>query len=58
MNIVDTLSGASSVVDAATGFGVTGQMVVYNEIVSIVTWPIGQFVIVLWHDVIVYSTVV
>ena len=47
MKMVETLSGATSVVEAAAWTPVTGQMVVYNEIVSVVTWPIGRFVIVL-----------
>ena len=46
MKIVEILSGAISVGDGA-GIRVTGQMVVYKDIVSVVTWPIGQFVIVL-----------
>ena len=37
---------------------VTGQIVVLRNIVSVVTLPVGQFVIVEWQDVIVYVLVV
>lgn len=36
---------------------VTGQMVVYAEMVSVVTWPTGQFVTEAAHEVIVTTFV-
>lgn len=54
MKIVEVVSGGVSAVEV----GVTGQTVVYSEMVSVVTDPTGQFVIVGWQEVIVYLVVV
>jgi hypothetical protein len=58
VKIVDVVSGDTFVGEEWAVGWVTGHIVVYNEIVSVVIRPTGQFVTVLWHDVIVYSTVV
>jgi hypothetical protein len=47
VNIVDVVFGRTAVVEGGAVGRMTGHIVVYNEIVSVVTWPTGQFVTVL-----------
>lgn len=51
---VDELAEAAA---EAVAVAVTGQTVVVTAITSVVTCPIGQFVTVAAHDVIVYVVV-
>ena len=59
MDVTDSGGGGGEYVSLdEVSVAVTGHTVVYNEMISVVTWPTGQFVTVGAQDVIVYTLVV